>query len=65
MKLSSQALPSSEVFKANTAAHLDALAQVREAAAAAAFGGGEKSRERHLSRGKMLPREPADNVNRL
>lgn len=39
MKLTSQALPSSEAFKTNTAAHLDALAQVREVAQAAALGG--------------------------
>jgi 3-methylcrotonyl-CoA carboxylase beta subunit len=39
------------------AAHLAALDAVREAATAAALGGGEKSRERHLSRGKMLPRD--------
>jgi 3-methylcrotonyl-CoA carboxylase beta subunit len=62
MKLSSQAFPSSEAFKANTAAHLEALAQVREAAQAAAFGGGEKSRNRHISRGKMLPRERVANL---
>jgi 3-methylcrotonyl-CoA carboxylase beta subunit len=62
MKLNSQALPSSEAFKANTAAHLDALAQVRDAAQAAAFGGGETSRARHVSRGKMLPRERVANL---
>jgi 3-methylcrotonyl-CoA carboxylase beta subunit len=62
MKLSSQALPSSEQFKANTAAHLDALAQVREVAQAAALGGGEKSRDRHVGRGKMLPRERVANL---
>ncbi len=38
-------------------AHLAALAQVAEAAVAAAAGGGEKSRARHVSRGKMLPRD--------
>ncbi|MCH2075349.1 MAG: methylcrotonoyl-CoA carboxylase [Rhodobacteraceae bacterium] len=37
--------------------HEHALALVREAAAHAAEGGGEKSRARHLSRGKMLPRD--------
>lgn len=62
MKLTSQALPSSETFKANQAAHLDALAQVTDAAQAAAFGGGEKSRARHESRGKMLPRERVANL---
>ncbi|MGR3803594.1 carboxyl transferase domain-containing protein [Marinibacterium profundimaris] len=57
MKLSSSAVPSSEVFQANRAAHLDALETTRAAAAMAAAGGGEKARERHLSRGKMLPRD--------
>ncbi len=62
MKLISQALPSSEGFKANEAAHLEALQTVREASEAAAFGGGEKSRARHESRGKMLPRERVANL---
>lgn len=62
MKLSSQALTSSEAFKSNTTAHLDALEQVREVAQAASLGGGDKSRDRHLSRGKMLPRERVANL---
>ena len=57
MKLTSQALPSSEAFQANRAAHLAALETVRVAADAAAAGGGRKARDRHLSRGKMLPRD--------
>lgn len=43
-------------------AHLDALADVVEAARLAAFGGGEKSRARHISRGKMLPRDRVANL---
>ncbi|MGC3936595.1 carboxyl transferase domain-containing protein [Roseobacter sp. EG26] len=57
MKLTSQALPSSEAFKTNCLAHLEALAEIAAAADHAALGGGEKSRARHLSRGKMLPRD--------
>ncbi|WP_428928593.1 carboxyl transferase domain-containing protein [Marinibacterium sp. SX1] len=57
MKLTSQALPSSEAFQANRAAHLAALDQVRQAAEAAGRGGGDRARERHLGRGKMLPRD--------
>uniref|UniRef100_UPI0025EA858B carboxyl transferase domain-containing protein n=1 Tax=uncultured Thioclava sp. TaxID=473858 RepID=UPI0025EA858B len=57
MKLASQALPASEGFKTNRAAHLDALATIREAADWAAAGGGAAALERHLSRGKMAPRE--------
>ncbi|RFP89748.1 methylcrotonoyl-CoA carboxylase [Rhodobacteraceae bacterium 63075] len=57
MKLQSQAIPTSDQFKANQAGHEEALRVVREAAQAAAAGGGERSRERHLARGKMLPRD--------
>ena len=57
MKLQSKAMPSSEGFKQNTKAHLSALAEISEAAEAARLGGGEKSRARHESRGKMLPRD--------
>ena len=44
------------------AAHEAALAVVAKAAAAAAAGGGEKSCARHISRGKMLPRERVANL---
>ncbi|UWS09044.1 carboxyl transferase domain-containing protein [Phaeobacter inhibens] len=62
MKLNSKAMPSSDGFKQNRAAHLDALAQISEAAEAARMGGGEKSRARHESRGKMLPRRRVANL---
>ncbi|WP_420013693.1 carboxyl transferase domain-containing protein [Tateyamaria sp.] len=62
MKLTSQALIGSESFRANRLAHLDALAQVRAAAELAAHGGGERSRARHVSRGKMLPRDRVANL---
>lgn len=62
MKLKSQAIASSDQFKANTKAHLEALDVVQEAAQAAAQGGGQRSRDRHLSRGKMLPRERVANL---
>ena len=57
MRLTSSALPSSEAFRANRTAHLDALRVVEKAAAAAAEGGGPAARERHVARGKMPPRE--------
>jgi len=48
--------PDSEAFRAN-AAHNRALAeQLRTTVATAALGGPAKSRERHESRGKLLPR---------
>jgi len=62
MKLQSQAMPGSDAWKANRAGHLDALETIREAAAKAAAGGGERSRDRHLSRGKMLPRDRVSNL---
>ncbi|GHF47477.1 carboxyl transferase domain-containing protein [Seohaeicola zhoushanensis] len=62
MKLTSKALPSSEAFQANRAAHLEALAEIRAAAQLAAEGGGAKARERHASRGKMPPRERVANL---
>ena len=43
-------------------AHLDALERVLQAAQDAAFGGGVKSRDRHVSRGKMLPRDRVSNL---
>ena len=57
MRLTSTAIPSSETFRENRAAHLAALARVEEAAALAAAGGGEKARARHVARGKLAPRD--------
>ncbi|WP_289043640.1 carboxyl transferase domain-containing protein [uncultured Aliiroseovarius sp.] len=62
MKLQSQATPGSEAYKANREGHLEALQVVAEAAEAAVMGGGQKSRDRHLSRGKMLPRDRVSNL---
>ncbi|PID37086.1 MAG: methylcrotonoyl-CoA carboxylase [Rhodobacterales bacterium] len=62
MKLQSQAVPGSDAFKQNRAGHLAALDVVAQAAALAQAGGGERARERHLSRGKMLPRERVANL---
>lgn len=61
-KILSKALTTSDEFTANRTAHLEALGIVAEAAAAAAEGGGERSRDRHVSRGKMLPRERMANL---
>jgi 3-methylcrotonyl-CoA carboxylase beta subunit len=57
MKLTSQVIASSEDFRRNREGHLAALDLVRKAAEAATAGGGQKARDRHVSRGKMLPRE--------
>ncbi|MGI9390254.1 MAG: carboxyl transferase domain-containing protein [Boseongicola sp.] len=57
MKLTSQVSVSSESFQSNNTKNLAALELVANAAKVAAGGGGEKSRSRHVSRGKMLPRD--------
>ncbi len=62
MRLSSTALPSSDAFRANREAHLQALQLVRDAAGTAAAGGGEKALARHVGRGKMPPRERVANL---
>lgn len=55
--LSSQISSSSDEFKANAVAMAELVADLNEKRAAAALGGPEKSRQRHLDRGKLLPRE--------
>ena len=62
MRLTSKALPTSEAFRANRAAHEAMIARVAEAAALAAAGGGEKALARHTARGKMAPRERVANL---
>jgi 3-methylcrotonyl-CoA carboxylase beta subunit len=57
VKLKSAAQSGSDDFIANRRLHLQALEIAQEAAAAAAMGGGQASRDRLLSRGKMLPRD--------
>ncbi|MGB0746502.1 MAG: carboxyl transferase domain-containing protein, partial [Alphaproteobacteria bacterium] len=46
-----------EAFQSNQAAHEAALSLTEAAAEQARAGGGDRARERHLSRGKLLPRE--------
>jgi len=55
--LQSQISPSSETFKSNQTAHSAGLQEIETAANFAMQGGPEKSRQRHLSRGKLLPRD--------
>ena len=62
MKLQSKILTNSDDFRKNREGHLEALSVVAEAAEAARLGGGEKSRARHESRGKMLPRRRVANL---
>jgi 3-methylcrotonyl-CoA carboxylase beta subunit len=62
MKIDSRVLTGAEGFQANRAAHLALLDEVREAAEAAAAGGGARARARHEARGKMAPRERVANL---
>jgi len=62
VKLTSSLAAGSEEARANRAAHLEALRIVQEAADLAASGGGARARERHVSRGKMLPRDRVANL---
>ncbi|MFI5084677.1 MAG: carboxyl transferase domain-containing protein [Actinomycetales bacterium] len=52
--------PASAAFTANEAAQSALAAELREKLDRVARGGPEKSRERHLARGKLLPRERID-----
>src|SRR5690606_17924409 len=61
-KLTSAIDPSSAAFKALHQHNSALAATLRERVAQAALGGPEKSRERHVARGKLLPR---DRVERL
>jgi 3-methylcrotonyl-CoA carboxylase beta subunit len=57
MRLRSSIDPHSDEFRAN-AAHMDALVEeLRKRRAEAAEGGPARARERHVARGKLLPRE--------
>ncbi|MEE2525159.1 carboxyl transferase domain-containing protein [Hyphobacterium sp. HN65] len=61
-RLTSAADTQSESFKSNREAMLGLIDELQAKTAEAALGGSESSRERHLSRGKLLPR---DRVERL
>ncbi len=52
--------PRSDVFRANAEAMRGHLADLRKVVARIEQGGGEKARERHISRGKLLPRQRVD-----
>ena len=52
----------SEAFETNRAAMEGAVAELRRVVSSIAEGGGERARERHVARGKMLPRERIDRL---
>jgi len=60
--LSSTVNTRGDAFK-NNAAHMDGLvADLRAKVAVASLGGNARSRERHVSRGKLLPRDRVENL---
>ena len=60
--LSTHARPGSPSFAANEAEHRRLVDELRRRLTVAAAGGGERARERHTSRGKLLPRERVDRL---
>ena len=55
--LTSQISPSSEAFRANAARMKALVADIAEKAATVERGGSDDARERHVGRGKLLPRQ--------
>ena len=51
-----------EAATKNRAAHAALVAELRDRLAVAALGGPERSRERHVARGKLLPRDRVDTL---
>jgi 3-methylcrotonyl-CoA carboxylase beta subunit len=60
--LVSSADPASEAFKRNAASHRALAADLRLRLEAASMGGPEAARARHVSRGKLLPRDRVDHL---
>lgn len=60
--LKSALVADGEAQRANAAQNRALAAELRERVASAALGGNEKSREKHVSRGKLLPRERVERL---
>ena len=61
-RLTSSVDPASEGFKKNVEANAALVEDLRARVAQAALGGSEKAREKHTSRGKLLPRERVERL---
>lgn len=61
-RLETKVQPDSPEFAARAAHNRALVDKLRNDVAAAALGGNEKSRERHVSRGKLLPRERVERL---
>ncbi|MEV5889276.1 carboxyl transferase domain-containing protein [Nonomuraea fuscirosea] len=60
--LRSAAVPGSEAYKNNTELNERLASELLERLATAALGGPERSRRRHVERGKLLPRDRVDGL---
>jgi 3-methylcrotonyl-CoA carboxylase beta subunit len=60
--LHTHARPGTPEFEANEAEHRRLVADLRARLERAAAGGGERARERHTGRGKLLPRERVERL---
>src|ERR1700739_104788 len=61
-KLTSSLDPAPDAFQARRAHNLALIEQLRARIAQTALGGSEEARRRHVSRGKLLPRERVERV---
>jgi 3-methylcrotonyl-CoA carboxylase beta subunit len=61
-KLNSVIDPSSEAFARNAAHNRALVDTLRDAVAKAALGGSQATRERHMARGKLLPRQRVERL---
>jgi len=61
-KIISKINPDSTEFRANAQAMEALVSDLREKVGKIALGGSERSRERHISRGKLLPRERVERL---
>jgi len=61
-RLASTIDPNSDGFRRNREANVALAAQLRERVAQAALGGPASARERHLGRGKLLPRQRVERL---
>ena len=62
MILRSKLNPGSDEFQENTRANQALVTDLREQLDRVSLGGGERARERHVGRGKLLPRERVDRL---
>ena len=60
--LASHARPGTPEFEANETEHRRLAADLSERLERVAAGGGERARERHVARGKLLPRERVERL---